>query len=189
MVFKRRNPRTWLQNLKEWVWPTAGWARMFRYLTHRVVRIPGSSHSIANGLAWGAAISFTPFIGFHFVLSMFGAWVTRGNVIAAAIGTVVGNPWTFPFIWVAVYETGVLILGSGNTEDITTLLSNFNLLENPYQTLKPVFLPLILGCIPYVIITWAVVYFTAREFIEIRKARRRNKRTRKVHPIRRQEND
>ena len=82
---------------------------MFQYLTHRVVRIPGSSYSIACGLAFGAAVSFTPFIGLHFLISMGLAWVFRANVIAAAIGTVVGNPWTFPFIWLATYQTGILI--------------------------------------------------------------------------------
>ena len=29
----------------------------------------------------------------------------------SAIGTAVGNPWTFPFIWAAIYRTGAFILG------------------------------------------------------------------------------
>jgi hypothetical protein len=35
----------------------------------------------------------------HFVLSALLAYIARANIIASAIGTVVGNPWTFPFIW------------------------------------------------------------------------------------------
>lgn len=162
---------------------------MFKYLGHRLTRIQASSHSIACGLAWGAAISFTPFIGFHFMLSIAFAWMTRGHWAAAAIGTAVGNPWTFPFIWVAIYETGVLLLGTGDSQDIITILSNFNLMENPYETLKPVFLPLILGSIPYVIITWAIVYFPARNFIDIRKARRARKKAKRAHALRRHEHD
>ncbi|MHA1544534.1 MAG: DUF2062 domain-containing protein [Alphaproteobacteria bacterium] len=176
MVFKRRDPLAWYQHLKEWVWPSAGWSRMFQYLTHRVVRIPGSSYSIACGLAFGAAVSFTPFIGLHFLISMGLAWLFRANVIAAAIGTVVGNPWTFPFIWVATYQTGSLILGAEGSLDITEVLRNFKLFDDPYGSLKPVFLPLILGSIPYVLISWAAVFFPAREFIEIRKARRAKKK-------------
>ncbi len=172
MVFKRRTPLAWHQHLKEWVWPTAGFSRMFQYLTHRVVRIPGSSYSIACGLACGAAVSFTPLIGLHFVVSMAAAWMFRANVVAAAIGTVVGNPWTFPFIWVATYETGILLLGADKTVDINVVLENFNLFQDPYGSLKPVIWPLIIGCIPYVIVSWMAVFFPARKFIEIRKARR-----------------
>ncbi len=162
---------------------------MLQYLTHRVVRIPGSSYSIACGLACGAAVSFTPFIGLHLAISMGLTWLLRANVVAAAIGTLVGNPWTFPFIWVATYETGVLILGGDKTLDINEVLQNFNLFSDPYGSLEPVFLPLILGSIPYVILSWAAVYFSAREFIEIRKARRATQRAKKAHPIRRHDND
>ncbi len=172
MLFKRRNPRAWYQHLKEWFWPSAGWGRMFQYLTHRVVRIPGSSYSVASGLAFGAAVSFTPFIGLHFLISMGLAWLFRANVVAAAIGTVVGNPWTFPFIWVVVYQTGILMLGAESATDITEVLRNFKLFDNPYTTLKPVLLPLILGSIPYVIISWVAVYFPTKTFIEVRRARR-----------------
>ncbi|HXV73867.1 MAG TPA: DUF2062 domain-containing protein, partial [Sphingomonadales bacterium] len=148
-----------------------------------------SSYSISCGLAFGAAISFTPFIGLHLALSMGLTWLFRGNVVAAAIGTLVGNPWTFPFIWVAIYETGLLLLGEGGHQNITEVLSNFNLLDDPYGSIKPVFLPLLLGSIPYVIISWAAVYFSAKEFIEIRQTRRANKRAKQAHPLRRQDHD
>ena len=54
---------------------------------------------------------FTPFVGFHFVLAAITAWIVRGNILASAIGTAAGNPWTFPFIWVSVLYTGRKILG------------------------------------------------------------------------------
>ena len=31
------------------------------------------------------------------------AFVIRGNLIASMIGTAVGNPFTFPFIWLTIY--------------------------------------------------------------------------------------
>ena len=36
---------------------------------------------------------------FHILLAMLLALLIRGNLIASGIGTVVGNPWTFPLIW------------------------------------------------------------------------------------------
>ena len=43
----------------------------------------------------------TPFIGFHFFLAAFLAYLIGGNLLTSAIGTIVGNPWSFPFIWAA----------------------------------------------------------------------------------------
>ena len=40
------------------------------------------------------------------------AFVVRGNYLAAAIGTAVGNPWTFPFIWAGTYRLGSFMLGN-----------------------------------------------------------------------------
>lgn len=175
-MFKRRTPRPWHGSLKEWFWPSAGWGRTFQYLGHRVVRIPDSSYGIAAGLACGAAVSFTPFIGFHLLLSFGLAWAIRANLVAAAIGTLVGNPWTFPLIWLMTYKTGLVILGGGEGVDIGQFMQGFNLFENPYQYLKPVLTPLLLGAIPYILGVWVVVYLAAKKAVDVkrqRKARRR----------------
>jgi uncharacterized protein (DUF2062 family) len=98
--------------LRAWLWPELGWRRLGSYLVKRITRLPGTPHSIAAGFACGTAISFTPFLGFHIALSVLLAFLVRGNYLAAAIGTVVGNPWTFPLIWVATYQLGHFMLGS-----------------------------------------------------------------------------
>ena len=82
-----------------------------QYIRHRVVRLPDTPHRIAAGIACGAAVSFTPFIGFHILLAIALAFVLRVNAVAAVIGTVIGNPWTFPFIWVLIYELGAMLMG------------------------------------------------------------------------------
>ena len=62
------------------------------------------------GAAVGAFVACTPFIGLHFVITFALAWLVRGNMIAGAIGTGLGNPATFPFIWAGTYEIGQLML-------------------------------------------------------------------------------
>ena len=47
-----------------------GFVRMIRYVGHRVGRLPDTPHSISVGFAFGAAISFTPLIGFHIALAV-----------------------------------------------------------------------------------------------------------------------
>ena len=59
------------------LWPRRGWTRMALYIQHRLGRLPGTPYRIAAGFACGAAISFTPFLGLHFVLAALGALALR----------------------------------------------------------------------------------------------------------------
>ncbi|HEU0222394.1 MAG TPA: DUF2062 domain-containing protein, partial [Paracoccaceae bacterium] len=91
--------------------PRKGWRRGFEYLGHRVKRLPDTPHRIALGFALGALVSFSPFFGFHFLYAALLAWIFRGNIIAGLIGTVVGNPFTFPAIAAGSLGLGRWILG------------------------------------------------------------------------------
>ena len=140
------------------------------------------------GLATGVAISFTPFIGLHALLAMFISWVIGGSMAAALIGTLFGNPWTFPFIWYLTYEIGQIInygFFSYNEEfsfqsikkEISTVLgilkniiifANMVELEKSFEELKLIPL-MIVGSVPFVIITWILSYFS---FLNIFKSYR-----------------
>lgn len=86
-----------------------GWIRAAKYTRLRVIRLSDSSQKIALGLAIGAAISFTPLVGTHFIQAGFLAYVFRANFLASLIGTFAGNPWTFPFMWWAAMTFGSFI--------------------------------------------------------------------------------
>ena len=90
-MFKRRIQKTLGDKILGFFWPTIGWQRAWAYIMLRLARLPGSAYSIAGGFACGAAMSFTPFVGLHFVLSAILAWSIRANIIASVIGTTVGN--------------------------------------------------------------------------------------------------
>ena len=66
-MFQRRRQLRPHHRLRNFFWPTSGFRRSFSYLWHRIARLPGTPHAIAAGFAFGAAISFTPFIGGHFL--------------------------------------------------------------------------------------------------------------------------
>ena len=76
-------------------------------MLHRLARLPGTPHSIAAGFACGVAMSFTPLVGVHILLALFLSWLIGGSLFSAVIGTIVGNPWTFPFIWLWIYNLGL----------------------------------------------------------------------------------
>ena len=62
-----------------------------------------------------------------FILSGIIAYLLRGSIIASAIGTFIGNPLTFPFIWALVYSTGSLMVGIDTSAHNIGELFNFAL--------------------------------------------------------------
>lgn len=111
MLFRRRTPPGLAEKFRVWIWPRRSWARSGLYVSKRIFRLTGSPHTIAAGVAAGVFASFTPFMGFHFVVAFAVAYLLAGNMIAAALGTFVGNPLTFPFIWASTFSLGRTLLG------------------------------------------------------------------------------
>ena len=161
-MFKRRTRHGVLKRLRGLVWPHIGWRRAGAYCYHRLMRLKGSPHAIASGFACGAAVSFTPFIGLHFVFSAVLAWLIRGNVLAALLGTAVGNPWTFPFIWIAIYRVGCTMMACSAEDGVPESLDIFVVMESPMKIL----LPMLLGSIPVGAVAWLAFYWPARHLVK-----------------------
>ena len=172
MLFGRRHRASYLGRAREVVWPRSGARRAGTYLAHRVRRLPGTPYSIAAGLACGAAVSFTPFMGLHFVLGAVLALVIRGNIVASAIGTAVGNPWTFPLIWSLIYNIGRALLGMGEGAGVSPDLTLSEIANQPMELLTP----MLVGAVPTALAAWTVfffpVYLGVRRYQAIRQARR-----------------
>ena len=130
------------------------WGRIARYWTFKLKRLQGSPYAIACGFACGASVSFTPLIGFHFILAAVLAWVLRGNIIASAIGTAVGNPWTFPFIWAGIIWLGTKILGYERGQELPEELTVGTIFEQP----ETVLLPMLVGGMPTALVVWIIFY-------------------------------
>ena len=158
---------------------TGYWSRQKRYWIAKIKRLKGTPNSIAIGIACGVAVSFTPFVGAHFVLAMSSAWLLRGNIVAGALGTAFGNPWTFPFIWISVLYTGRKMLGEGydGIADVNfgALFSDaFKALVNLdvvafWHDVWPILYPMIVGSIPYVLVSWWLSYVLVKSLLEKRR--------------------
>ena len=81
---------------------------LLKLIKNKLIRIKDFPESVAIGLAWGASISVTPLLGLHLIICYAGTWLMRGNMIAATVGTIIGNPWTFPFFFYLDYKIGIL---------------------------------------------------------------------------------
>lgn len=163
--------------MREWLWPRTGWRRAGMYVMHRLSRLPGSGYSIACGFAFGSAISFTPFVGLHLVIAGALAWLLGGNVLAAWIGTLVGNPWTFPFIWLGIYKLGNWMLArngglTGEPPDFTDVFSGMWEAALSFDAagfadgLSAVIVPMTVGGIPCFIVAWIVSYFPMKYLVD-----------------------
>ena len=174
-MFGRRNPLTLAQRFLLWIWPERGWRRQSAYIAHRIKRLPGTPSRIAAGFACGVAVSFTPFVGFHFILAAFLAVIMRANIIASAIGTAIGNPWTFPFIWLWTYNIGLWLLGRESVAVEGAMTMDF-IFDNPLLVLWP----MAVGGFPTAIAAWLVAFFPMRIAVLRYQVRRRRRLRRRI---------
>ena len=147
--------------------------RIISYYKLRLARLPASNYAISSGFACGAMVSFTPLLGFHFVLAIVFAYLIRGNFIAALIGTVVGNPLTFPFIWGLIYKIGTYVTNiklEKKTHEI-----NFDMIIN--QTYE-IYFPMLVGGVIIAPLVWIITYYIIYSFIASFKKRRNKKNKR-----------
>ncbi|MDJ0614737.1 MAG: DUF2062 domain-containing protein [Rhizobiaceae bacterium] len=179
MLFGRKNPASWGETLRIWLWPRRSWSRSAKYVSKRVLRLTASPHAISAGVAAGVFASFTPFLGLHFLIAFMVAYLIAGNFLSAAMGTFFGNPITFPFIWTFTYKLGTFILsGQTDASDAPALSSMTDsglmdlgftgILEMVSNIWHPVLKPMLVGAFPlgvlfgiiaYLVTRWAAVAF------------------------------
>lgn len=192
MLFRRRTKPHFWEVVRVSVWPRRTWRRSISYIAKRVLRLSASPHAIAAGFAAGAMVSFTPFMGLHFILAAALAWLIGGNVLASALGTFVGNPLTFPFIWGATLETGRLILYAGHEANVAPLHIGRMLRHLEFSQLwQPLIKPMTVGALPlgmvfavffYVLTRWATITFREQRRKRLAERARRRARAQSLGP-------
>ena len=124
--------------------------------------------------------------------------LTRSNIVAGLLGTVVGNPWTFPFIWIWTYELGRR-MGAGNnlTGDpnfiaiftdlpgvVVKALISFDLDSAYFDNVWAVLWPMMVGSIPTFFLVWLVFYLVLKPLVAAYQAKRIARRRRKQQKLR-----
>ncbi len=176
MLFRRRKPADFREKLRLALWPRRSFARSARYFAKRVLRLRATPHAIAAGVAAGVFASFFP-VGLHLVFALAVAWLVAGNLVAAALGTAVGNPLTLPVMWSASYEVGSMILNGGEPGairpgHIAAMVESSGVLA----LWRPLLEPLLVGAVPLGLAFGAVTYVITRWTVAMVQARRHARR-------------
>ena len=154
MLFRRREPQDFWTRVRVALWPRVSWSRSAQYFRKRVLRLQGSPHAIALGVAIGVATAFQPFLGFHILIALGIAFLVGGNLVAAALGTAFLNPLTAPFIWAATYKIGHMIVGGARFRAGPPM----GVAARSFHVIWPVIKPMIVGAIPLGIVAGAIFY-------------------------------
>ena len=173
MLFKRRTKESFWARFRVGLWPRVSWRRSVSYYLKRVLRLSGTPYAIAIGTAGGAAISFTPFIGFHIVITCALVWLLRGNLIAGAIGTCFGNPLTFPLIWASTFQVGHLLL-RGDARDAPARLPR-EVAQKSIAEIWPLIKPMLVGSIPLGLVAGCIIYVIVYKAVAAYQDARREK--------------
>lgn len=169
MLFRRRQKLSFWAKARSVLWPRRSWSRSLQYLKRRVLRLQATPHAIAAGFAAGIFASFTPFIGFHFLLAFAIAYVIAGNMAAAALGCAVGNPLTFPAIWASTYEVGRYMLHAEAIDGSAPMGLGHALMHMELSAMwTPVLKPMLVGALPlggvFALLGYGAIFVAARSF-------------------------
>jgi uncharacterized protein (DUF2062 family) len=173
MLFRRREAESLLERMRVHLWPRRSWSRSSRYVIYRLRRLSDTPHAVALGFAVGVFTAVTPFLGAHMAMAALFAWVIGGSVVAALLGTFLGNPLTYPLFWYSTYEIGDLMLG-GKAEKPSIDLSA-GIFQTSIDQLWPILKPMTLGSIPVGLALAALSYVIVKPMVDAYKHRRRRK--------------
>jgi uncharacterized protein (DUF2062 family) len=174
MLFRRRKRADLWDRIRAFAWPRRSFWRSARYFTKRVLRLTAAPHAVAAGVAAGVFASFLPFVGCHFIIAAIVAWCIKGNIVASAFGTAVGNPITFPFIWAATLGLGQLMLYGRNPDPLVPLQFGHLLSKLDFAHFwEPLLKPMTVGGIPLGILFGLIFYLLTRSALVAFRERRR----------------
>ncbi len=136
---------------------------------NRFLSLNGKPEEIARAVTLGVFIGVTPTIPLHTALVMVSCLIFRQNITAAMLGaTIISNPLTIPFLYLAEYELGVLVLGLGANPFVMADYDVRSILEIGWHILYP----LMVGGVILAVLFTVPSYFITCHFIA--KMRNRN---------------
>jgi len=135
---------------------------------NRFLSLNGKPEEIARAMALGVFIGVTPTIPLHTALVMVSCLIFRQNITAAMLGaTIISNPLTIPFFYLAEYELGVLMLGLGANPFVLADYDVRSILEIGWH----IFYPLMVGGLLLACVCTVPSFFITRHAVVVLRNR------------------
>ncbi len=150
-----------------------------RYFWRRLLQLRATPHEVALGFAIGVFTACTPFLGIQTITACALAYLLRVSMPAALLGTLVGNPLSWPAIWSASYVFGALLLGLDPTYATDHLSETANVLgdtisapspeklDMAVNNLFPIVEPMIVGGLLVGLIAAVFSYYPTRRAVRV----------------------
>jgi len=165
--------------MSSWPLDPARLRNRLRFIWRQVLKIRTTPHKVALGLAIGVFMACTPFLGVQTLLACAFAFMLRVSMPAAAIGTLVGNPLSWPANWSASYVFGALLLGldptyatdhlseTANSLGATLMAPSPETLDAAVNKLSPIVVPMVLGSVLVGLIAAIFSYYPTRRAVRV----------------------
>jgi uncharacterized protein (TIGR03546 family) len=126
---------------------------------NRFLSLNGRPEEIARAMALGVFIGVTPTIPFHTALIMVICLIFRQNITAAILGaTIISNPVTIPFLYLAGYEAGRIVLGVSENPFNITSYDVRSLLEMGWHIVYPLMVGGFLLAVVFIVPSYFITY-------------------------------
>jgi uncharacterized protein len=126
---------------------------------NRFLSLNGRPQEIARAMALGVFIGVSPTIPFHTAAIMVICLLFRQNITAAILGaTIISNPLTIPFFYLAEYEIGRLILGISENPFTITSYDIRSILEIGWHILYPLMVGGFLLAVIFTVPSYFIAY-------------------------------
>ena len=130
----------------------------------------GSPLFNAKGLAIGVFSGCFPFFGFQTLIGVFFAKIAKGNIVLAAIGTWISNPFTYIPLYYFNFKVGSIFFNNSSN----TLLEKSLVIDDLWKQGKIFSLKLLLGssCVGFLLaLICGIIVFSIYSIYKIKNKR------------------
>ena len=127
----------------------------------KLIKISDTPHSISLGFSIGV---FASFIGVHIILAILLSWILKANYFSSVLGTFIGTPLTYPFIWFSSLYVGNIFIPIEDFNLIELGNSSFYSLEI-LSNIKPLIPSFLIGALMVGLASAFLSYFFVKKSI------------------------
>ena len=140
----------------------------------KLIKISDTPHAISLGFSIGVFVSFTPLIGIHIIIALVISWMIRANYFSAIIGTFIGTPFTYPFIWFASIYVGNFFMPIKDLNLLTLDVKQLYLFDF-FDNMKSLFPSFLIGAFLLGVLSSIFSYFFTKQIISFYRKKRQKK--------------